>query len=231
MRLAIGSCRNWPRPPVTRSRITVLILWSFPVMPALSMPRHRSARNHTRAGHMPASKTSEPHTIRVALVTGAAHDIGQAIAAGLAERGTRIVLGDIDEVSEASDLTGDTGHPAVPVTPDVSDPSSIEAAHDRVTDPLGRVDLQNVRPGGPYPVSRWTSPDVHTEGPAVWQAGQQSRRPSNRAERRCLRLVPIPDFAFVVRPWRELPSGTTAVILGSAARHCAWPADTREPVP
>ena len=79
---------------------------------------------------MPASKTSEPHTGRVALVTGAAHGIGQAIAAGLAERGTRIVLGDIDDVSEASDLIGATGHPAAPVTPDVSDPSSIEAAHD-----------------------------------------------------------------------------------------------------
>ena len=33
-------------------------------------------------------------------------------------------------MSEASDLIGATGHPAVPVTPDVSDPSSIEAAHD-----------------------------------------------------------------------------------------------------
>ena len=38
---------------------------------------------------MPASKTSEPHAGRVALVTGAAHGIGQAIAAGLAERGIR----------------------------------------------------------------------------------------------------------------------------------------------
>jgi 3-oxoacyl-[acyl-carrier protein] reductase len=85
-------------------------------------------------------------------VTGTAHGIGQAIAAGLAERGTRIVLGDIDEVSQASDLTGATGHPAIPVTPDVSDPSSIEAAHDRVTDPPGRVELQNVQHG--RPVSR-----------------------------------------------------------------------------
>jgi len=41
---------------------------------------------------MPASKTSEPHAGRVALLTGAAHCIGQAIAAGLAERGARIVL-------------------------------------------------------------------------------------------------------------------------------------------
>ena len=70
--------------------------------------------------------TSEPHTGRVALVTGAAHGIGQAIAAGLAERGTRIVLGDIDDMSEASDLIGATAHPAAPVTPYVSDPSSIE---------------------------------------------------------------------------------------------------------
>jgi NAD(P)-dependent dehydrogenase (short-subunit alcohol dehydrogenase family) len=49
-------------------------------------------------------------------VTGAARGIGQAIAAGLAERGARIVLGDIGDVSETSDLIGATGHPAVPVT-------------------------------------------------------------------------------------------------------------------
>jgi NAD(P)-dependent dehydrogenase (short-subunit alcohol dehydrogenase family) len=86
---------------------------------------------------MPASKTSEPHTGRVALMTGAAHGIGQDNATGLAKRRTRIVLGDIDEASETSYLIGATGHPAVPVTPDVSDPSSIEAARDRVTDPRG----------------------------------------------------------------------------------------------
>jgi NAD(P)-dependent dehydrogenase (short-subunit alcohol dehydrogenase family) len=57
---------------------------------------------------MPASKTSEPHTGRVALVTGAADGIGQAIAAGLAEHGTRIVLGHIDDVNKASDLIGAT---------------------------------------------------------------------------------------------------------------------------
>jgi NAD(P)-dependent dehydrogenase (short-subunit alcohol dehydrogenase family) len=71
-------------------------------------------------------------------VTGAAHGIGQAIAAGLAERGTRIVLGDIGDVSETSDLIGAAGHPAVPVTPDVSDRSSTEAARDRVADASGR---------------------------------------------------------------------------------------------
>ncbi len=75
-------------------------------------------------------------------MTGAARGIGQAIAAGLAERGARIVLGD---VSEKSDLIGATGHPAVPVTPDVSDLSSIEAARDRVTDAPGRVDIAAIK--------------------------------------------------------------------------------------
>ncbi len=94
---------------------------------------------------MRPNRTSEPHTGRVALVTGAARGIGQAIAAGLAERGTRIVLGDIDDVSEASDLIGATGHPAVPVTPDVSDPPSTEAARDRATDALGRADIAAIK--------------------------------------------------------------------------------------
>jgi NAD(P)-dependent dehydrogenase (short-subunit alcohol dehydrogenase family) len=58
---------------------------------------------------VPTSKTSEPHAGRVALATGAARGIGQAIPARLAEHGTRIVLGDND-VSETSDLIGATGH-------------------------------------------------------------------------------------------------------------------------
>jgi NAD(P)-dependent dehydrogenase (short-subunit alcohol dehydrogenase family) len=47
-------------------------------------------------------------------MTGAGHGTGQAIAAGPAERGTRIVPGDIDDASETSDLIGAIGHPPVP---------------------------------------------------------------------------------------------------------------------
>src|SRR5690242_3848342 len=43
------------------------------------------------------------------------------------------------------------------------------------------TELQNVRPVSRIPLD---APDVHTERPAMWQAGQQSRRPTNRAERR-----------------------------------------------
>ena len=48
-------------------------------------------------------------------------------------------------MSETSDLIGDTGHPAVPVTPDVSDPSSTEAARDRVTDAPGRAGIGAIK--------------------------------------------------------------------------------------
>ena len=41
--------------------------------------------------------------------------------------------------------TARAGHPALPVTPDVSDPPSIEAALDRVTDALGRVDIGAIK--------------------------------------------------------------------------------------
>jgi len=75
-------------------------------------------------------------------VTGAAHGIGQAIAAGLAERGARIVLGDIGDVSETSDLIGAAGRPAVPVMPDVSDRSSTEAAREA---PCGAEDARTSR--------------------------------------------------------------------------------------
>jgi NAD(P)-dependent dehydrogenase (short-subunit alcohol dehydrogenase family) len=40
----------------------------------------------------------------VALETGAARGIGQAIAVGLAERGANVVLGDVGDLAETSDL-------------------------------------------------------------------------------------------------------------------------------
>jgi NAD(P)-dependent dehydrogenase (short-subunit alcohol dehydrogenase family) len=90
---------------------------------------------------MPTDNTAEPHAGRVALVSGTTRGIGQAIAVGLAERGARVVLADRGDASETIALIADTGHEAVPVTLDVNDPSSIEAAADRVAEELGHVDI------------------------------------------------------------------------------------------
>ena len=107
---------------------------------------------------MPSTKTSEAHAGRVALVTGAARGIGQAIAVGLAERGARIVPGDLGDMSETSNLVVGTGQPALPVRLDVSDPASIEAARSRVADELGRVDIL-VNNAGIFEAAAWDDLD------------------------------------------------------------------------
>jgi NAD(P)-dependent dehydrogenase (short-subunit alcohol dehydrogenase family) len=55
---------------------------------------------------MRTTTTDKPHAGRVALVTGAARGIGQAIDVGLAERGTTVVIGDIDDPSAIEAVRG-----------------------------------------------------------------------------------------------------------------------------
>ena len=112
---------------------------------------------------MPTNHTHEPHAGRVALVTGTSRGIGQAIAVGLAQRGARVVLGDRGDASETIALIGDTGHEAVPVTLDVSDPSSVEAASDRVAEELGHVDIL-VNNAGTFESATWDDLDFD-----LWQ--------------------------------------------------------------
>jgi len=96
-------------------------------------------------------------------VTGTSRGIGQAIAVGLAERGARVVLGDRGDASETIALIADRGHEAVPVTLDVSDPSSIEAARDRVAEELGHVDIL-VNNAGTFEAATWDDLDFD-----LWQ--------------------------------------------------------------
>ena len=48
---------------------------------------------------MPTTTTDKPHAGRLALVTGAARGIGQAIAVGLAKQGATVVIGDVGDLS------------------------------------------------------------------------------------------------------------------------------------
>jgi NAD(P)-dependent dehydrogenase (short-subunit alcohol dehydrogenase family) len=90
---------------------------------------------------MPPTSTDKPQAGRVALVTGAASGIGQAIAVGLARQGATVVIGDIGDQTQTSKLIADAGEPAVAATLDISDPSVIDQVRARVADELGRVDI------------------------------------------------------------------------------------------
>jgi NAD(P)-dependent dehydrogenase (short-subunit alcohol dehydrogenase family) len=90
---------------------------------------------------MPVNASDKPHAGRVALVTGAARGIGQAIAVGLARQGATVVIGDVGDLAETSELIAKTGPPAVAARLDISDPAVVDCVRERVADELGRVDI------------------------------------------------------------------------------------------
>src|SRR6202035_2331339 len=79
---------------------------------------------------MPAL-TQQPHDGRVALVTGAASGIGQAVAVGLAERGATVIVAGHGDLTATTDLIAPTGTLAIAAPLDVSDPSSIDALREQ----------------------------------------------------------------------------------------------------
>jgi 3-hydroxybutyrate dehydrogenase len=97
---------------------------------------------------------------RVALVTGAARGIGQAIAAGLAEDGAIEALADLDPVAAAAAADG-IPH-AIAIGCDVADPADCRRLVEAVTTATGRVDilvnnagLQHVSPIVDFPDERF----------------------------------------------------------------------------
>ena len=90
---------------------------------------------------MPATTTDKPHAGRIALVTGAARGIGQAIAVGLARQGATVVIGDVGDLAETSKLIAEVGHPAMAAQLDISDPAVVDSVRERVEAELGQVDI------------------------------------------------------------------------------------------
>jgi NAD(P)-dependent dehydrogenase (short-subunit alcohol dehydrogenase family) len=72
---------------------------------------------------------------KVALVTGAAMGMGLEIALALSEAGAQVARGDIDEVALAEHEIG------LRVRLEVTDPSSVKAALEEITQGLGPIDI------------------------------------------------------------------------------------------
>ena len=97
---------------------------------------------------------------KVAIVTGAAQGIGNAIAHGLAAEGARIVVADLHGAEAAAGAFTD----GVGLTADVADEASVQALVDEVVERCGTVDSSSTTPAstrrsrcGRSPRSRSTS--------------------------------------------------------------------------
>jgi NAD(P)-dependent dehydrogenase (short-subunit alcohol dehydrogenase family) len=102
---------------------------------------------------------------KVAVVTGGASGIGEAVARAIAARGGQVVVADIDEADSERVTTaiGDAGGSAKAIRTDVADSASVEAMVQFAVDTYGGLDVavNNAGIGGPlsptgeYPVEGW----------------------------------------------------------------------------
>lgn len=102
---------------------------------------------------------------KIAVVTGGAGGIGEALALGLAYHGATVVVSSrnqqaIDAVAEQ--ITKETGNEAIAVASDVTDEASLQNLVDTVMDKYGRIDIlvnamgMNIkREAFDYPLDDW----------------------------------------------------------------------------
>ncbi len=77
---------------------------------------------------------------KVAIITGGARGIGEAIARGYAAEGAHVVIGDV-EIAKAEQLAAELGGKALAVRLDVRDAASIDALVATTVSKLGGVDI------------------------------------------------------------------------------------------
>jgi NAD(P)-dependent dehydrogenase (short-subunit alcohol dehydrogenase family) len=102
---------------------------------------------------------------KVAVVTGGASGIGEAVALAIAARGGQVVVADINQAAAEQVVTtiGGAGGSAKAITADVADPAAVEAMVQFAVDTYGGLDVavNNAGIGGPlsptgeYPVDGW----------------------------------------------------------------------------
>lgn len=107
--------------------------------------------------------TTKPHSGRVALVTGAARGIGQAVAVALAERGATVIVAGHGDLGATTELIARAGDTATPAVLDISDPASIEAVRAQVAGEHGHVDIL-VNNAGIFEQATWDQLDLE-----LWQ--------------------------------------------------------------
>jgi 2-dehydro-3-deoxy-D-gluconate 5-dehydrogenase len=78
---------------------------------------------------------------KVAIVTGAARGLGQAISVGLAEAGANVAVVDILDTSETESLINELGRKSVGIKADLSKKESVDQIIEKTIDSLGQIDI------------------------------------------------------------------------------------------